>query len=68
MRFAGVQKQSSLNRARSAKHVLKAYYSPHVTKLTPEEVLARLRSRALLADAGACELLKIATELMERQK
>jgi len=66
MRFAEVQKQSSLNRARSAKQVLRAYYSPHVTKLTPEEVLARLRSKA--SDTGARELLKIATELMERQK
>jgi hypothetical protein len=68
MRFAGVGKESSVNRARSAKQVLKAYYSPHVTKLTPEEALARLRSKALLGDAGARELLKIATELMERQK
>jgi hypothetical protein len=66
MRFAGVDKESSLNRARSAKQVLKVYYSPHVTKLTPEEALARLRSKALLGDAGASELLKIATELMER--
>jgi hypothetical protein len=68
MRFAGAGKESSVNRARSAQQVLKAYYSPHVTKLTSEEALARLRSKALLGDAGACELFKIATELMERQK
>jgi len=68
MRFAGVGKESSVDRARSAKQVLKAYYSPRVTKLTPEETLARLRSNALLGDAGSRKLLKRATELMERQK
>jgi hypothetical protein len=68
MGFVGVHKGSSVNRTRGVKQVLKAYYSPHVTKLTREEALARLRSKALVGEASARQFLRIATELMERQK
>ena len=68
MGFARAGKESSVHYDRNTKLGFKAYLAPQVTRLSPEAALAKLRAQASLGEAGAQKFLKLATELIGRQK
>jgi hypothetical protein len=59
---------SSANGDRNAKKSLKAYKAPQFEILTPDQAVAWLRAKAVPGDAGAQQLLKIATELAKKRQ
>jgi hypothetical protein len=59
---------SPANGDRDAQKSLKAYKAPQFEILTPDQAAAWLRAKALPGDAGAQQLLKIATELAKKSR
>jgi hypothetical protein len=57
---------SSANGDRNAQKSLKAYKAPQFEILTPDQAAAWLRAKALPGDAGAQQILKIATEMAKK--
>jgi hypothetical protein len=56
------------DRNANAQKSLKAYKAPQFEILTPDQAAAWLRARAVPGDAGAQQLLKIATELAKKRQ
>jgi hypothetical protein len=59
---------SSANGDRDAQKSLKAYKPPQFEILTPDQAAAWLRAKAMPGDAGAQQLLEIATELAKKRQ
>ena len=59
---------SSANGDRDAQESLKAYKAPQFEILTPAQAAAWLRAKGLPGDAGAQQLLEIATELAKKRQ
>jgi hypothetical protein len=57
---------SSANGDRNAQKSLKAYKAPQFEILTPDQAAAWLRAKGMPGDAGAQQLLEIATELAKK--
>jgi hypothetical protein len=68
MRSGSADPDSSANGGCKAQKSLKAYNAPQFKILTPEQAAAELRAKALPGDAGAQELLKIATALAKKSR
>jgi len=59
---------ASANGGRNIRRSLKPYHAPQFTILTAEQAEAQLRDKALPGDAGAGQLLNIATGLASRSR
>jgi hypothetical protein len=57
---------SSANGDRNAQKSLKAYKAPQFEILTADQAAAWLRAKVLPGDAGAEQILKIATEMAKK--
>ncbi len=68
MRSENANPNPSANGGRKAPKSLKAYHTPEFRILAPAQAAAELRAKSLPGDAGARQLLKIATELSQRRR